>query len=68
VSVHFPEWFRARHLVLVHEHCERPIGRVACEHYEGSPIKDGFAGVVALLDVWTAEPPDCASLRCLEPR
>jgi hypothetical protein len=65
--LHYPEWFRARYLVLVHEHCERPIGRVACEHYEGSPLKDAFAGIAALLDVWTSEPPDCDALRCLEP-
>jgi hypothetical protein len=62
----FPDWFRARYLVLVHEHCERPIGRIACDHYEGSPLKDGFAGILALVDVWTAEPPACAELRCLE--
>ncbi len=65
--LHFADWFRARYLVLVHEHCERPIGRIACEHYEGSPLKDAFAGVVALIDVWTDEPPECSGLRCLEP-
>lgn len=68
LHLHVPEWFRARYLVLVHEHCERPIGRVACEHYEGSPLRDAFAGIGALIDVWTSEPPDCDSLRCLEPR
>jgi len=65
--LHYPEWFRARYLVLVHEHCERPIGRVACEHYEGSPLNDAFAGIGALIDSWTSAPPDCDSLRCLEP-
>jgi len=64
--MHFPEWFRARYLVLVHEHCERPIGRVACEHYEGSPIKDAFGGIVALVDAWSSDPPACDSLPCLE--
>ena len=64
--LHFPEWFEWRFLVVVHEHCERPIGRVDCEHYEGRPIRDAFAGVAALMDAWTAEPPDCGALRCLE--
>ena len=35
--------------VVVHEHCERPIGNVECAHYEGWPIRDAFAGVVALV-------------------
>lgn len=65
--LHFPEWFRQRYLVVVHEHCERPIGRVTCDHFEGSPIKDAFAGVLALMDAWADEAPDCADLRCLEP-
>jgi hypothetical protein len=64
--MHFTEWFRERYLVVVHEHCERPIGRVACEHYEGSPVKDVFAGIAELVDVWTDAPPDCRVLRCLE--
>jgi hypothetical protein len=64
--LHFPEWFERRFLVVVHEHCERPIGLVVCEHYEGRPIADAFAGVTSLMDVWTAEPPDCRALTCLE--
>ena len=65
---HFPESFMRTHLVVVHEHCERPIGTKQCEHYEGSPVKDAFAGVQTLLDVWTDDPPDCRSLRCLDDR
>lgn len=64
--LHFQEWFERRFLVVVHEHCEHPIGEVRCGHYEGSPIRDAFAGVMALIDAWTAEPADCAALRCLE--
>jgi hypothetical protein len=64
--LHFPEWFARQFLVVVHEHCERPIGLVDCEHYEGRPIEDAFAGVTTLMDVWTAEPPDCGTLTCLE--
>jgi hypothetical protein len=64
--MHFTEWFIERYQVVVHEHCERPVGRVACEHYEGSPIKDAFAGTVKLIDAWTDAPPDCAVLACLD--
>lgn len=64
--MHFTEWFVQRYQVVVHEHCERPVGRVACEHYEGSPIRDAFAGILKLMDVWTDAPPDCAELRCLD--
>ena len=64
--LHFPDWFEREFLVVTHEHCERPIGTVKCEHYQGSPLRDAFAGVVALIDVWTADPPDCAAIRCLE--
>lgn len=63
--LHDPEWFQGRLLVVVHEHCERPIGHASCKHYEGSPIKDAYAGVEALLDVWTGPAPDCSRLTCL---
>lgn len=64
--LHFADWFQRHFLVVVHEHCERPIGAVDCTHYEGTPIRDAFAGVLALIDVWTGDPPDCSTLRCLE--
>lgn len=63
--LHDPEWFQRHNLVVVHEHCERPIGTALCAHYHGSPIRDGHAGVVALIDAWTDEPPDCSALLCL---
>lgn len=63
--LHFPAWFERAFLVVVHEHCERPIGQVDCEHFEGSPIKDAYAGIGVLMTTWTGDPPDCASLRCL---
>ena len=59
------QWFERRYLVVVHEHCERPLGDAACDHYEGSPIRDGYAGVMVLIDAWTDEP-GCFELRCLE--
>ena len=64
--LHDPDWFERRFLVVVHEHCERPLGTVDREHYEGTPVRDAFAGVLALMDAWTADPPDCSTLRCLE--
>jgi hypothetical protein len=63
--LHDPHWFERRYLVVVHEHCERPIDLVACAHYHGSPIRDGYAGIVMLIDAWTGEPPDCSTLPCL---
>jgi hypothetical protein len=63
--LHFPEWFEREFLVVVHEHCERPVGRVDCEHYEGAPIKDAYAGISVLMEVWTGETPECTDLRCL---
>jgi hypothetical protein len=64
--LHDPEWFERRYLVVVHEHCENPINQVACAHYQGSPIRDGFAGIVMLIDAWSGMPPDCSELPCLE--
>jgi hypothetical protein len=64
--LHSREWFERRHLVVVHEHCERPIGTVRCPHYEGSPIRDAFAGILALVTEWVDPPHDCSALRCLE--
>ena len=64
--LHFPDWFRHRYLVVVHEHCERPIGHVRCEHYAGSPVKDAFGGITALIDVWTGSAPDCSAIKCLQ--
>lgn len=63
--LHDPDWFGRRFLVVVHEQCERPIGAVDCEHYEGTPVRDAFAGVLALIDAWTGDPPDCSTLHCL---
>jgi hypothetical protein len=62
---HDPEWFERRYLVVVHEHCEQPIGETACDHYHGAPIRDAYAGVMALIDAWTGAP-GCSRLRCLE--
>jgi len=64
---HDSEWFARRFDVLVHEHCENPIGEAACDHYAGFPVRDAFAGVELLVDAWLdPDPPDCDALRCLE--
>ena len=63
--LHDHETFARRFLVVVHEHCERPLGRVDCEHYAGLPFKDSYAGVTKLLDAWTGGPIDCGTLICL---
>lgn len=64
--LHDAEWFERRFLVVVHEHCEQPIGRRGCAHYNGSPVRDGYAAVEILLDVWTGPLPDCSALPCLD--
>jgi hypothetical protein len=65
--LHDPDVFVRRHDVVVHEHCERPIGSAPCAHVSGFPVRDAFAGVERLIDVWL-EPrlPDCDGLPCLE--
>jgi hypothetical protein len=63
--LHDADWFERRYLVVVHEHCEHPIGDPACANYQGVPLRDGYAGVLALIDAWTSEP-DCPELRCLD--
>ena len=64
--LHDPEWFEREYLVVVHEHCERPVKHVACKHYHGSPMRDGHAGALTLIEAWMAEPPACSALRCLD--
>lgn len=67
LHLHDRDWFVDRHQVVVHEHCERPIGVAPCAHIEGSPVRDAFAGVMRLIEIWTnPELPDCAALPCLD--
>ena len=59
--------FVRRFSVVVHEHCERPIGSAACDHYAGPPVRDAFAGVELLVAAWVdPADPDCEGLHCLE--
>lgn len=65
--MHNPNWFARRHRVIVHEHCEQPIGTVACDHYAGVPVPNGWAGVDLAMKAWLVEFEGCAGLVCLEP-
>ena len=65
--LHDSEDFIRRFHVVVHEHCEKPIGMAPCAHLAGSPLRDGYRGVELLIAAWT-DPilPDCAALPCLQ--
>lgn len=64
--LHDRDWFERRYLVVVHEHCERPIGHYPCAHLSGTPVRDGYAAIELLMDIWTGPLPDCAALPCLD--
>ena len=64
---HDSEVFLRRFLVLVHEHCERPIGTSHCDHYAGLPMRDSREGIQRILAAWT-DGFDCHALTCLEVR
>jgi hypothetical protein len=65
--LHDPDFFVERYRVVVHEHCERPIGAPTCHHYAGLPVRDAFAAVELLLDAWLdPQEPDCSALVCLD--
>jgi hypothetical protein len=63
---HDAPWFVDRYQVAVHQHCERPLGHVRCEHYASSPVKDAYAGVTILMAAWIDGPIDCRALDCLD--
>ena len=63
---HDDRYFERAFGVLVHEHCESPIGRVGCPHFFGPPVRDGFRAVELLMAVWVGEALDCDALPCLE--
>ena len=67
LHLHDPDRFVDTYRVVVHEHCESPIGSVRCGHYAGDPVGDCYQGVDRLLEVWTRDASlDCAALVCLE--
>ena len=67
LHLHDQDWFIDTYRVVVHEHCESPIGSVRCKHYAGAPVADGYQAVDRLLEIWTSDTPlDCAAHVCLE--
>ncbi len=65
--LHDSEAFIRHFHVVVHEHCERPIGTAPCAHIAGPPLRDAYRGVDLLLAAWTdPRPPDCAAMTCLD--
>jgi hypothetical protein len=64
--LHDREAFVRRFHVVVHEHCERPLGTTPCAHIAGPPVPDAYRGVDLLLEAWVdPRPPDCAAMACL---
>lgn len=67
LHLHAQDWFVDTYRVVVHEHCESPIGTVRCSHYAGDPVADAYEAVDRLLEVWTRDVPlDCTALTCLD--
>lgn len=67
LHLHHQDWFVVNFHVVVHEHCESPIGSSACEHYAGVPVSDGSEALDRLMSVWLDDVvPDCSRLTCLE--
>jgi hypothetical protein len=64
---HDSAYFDRQFGVVVHEHCESPIGQVDCTHFFGPPVRDGFRAVELLMAAWVSDPLDCRTLPCLEP-
>ncbi len=65
--LHHADEFIRRFHVVVHEHCEQPVGTAPCDHLVGSPVRDGYRGVEILLEAWLdPSPPDCSTMPCLE--
>jgi hypothetical protein len=65
--LHDSQEFIRRFHVVVHEHCEQPIGTAPCAQMAGPPVPDGFRGVELLLAAWINPIlPDCEVILCLE--
>lgn len=65
--LHDREDFVRRFDVVVHEHCELPIGTAPCSHFEAFPVRDGYRAVELLLETWVDPAvPDCRAMLCLD--
>lgn len=63
---HDEDVFARRYGVVVHEHCEAPIGATPCAHHFGAPVRDGYRAIELLMAAWVGDPPDCAAVPCLD--
>ncbi|MEP7378017.1 MAG: hypothetical protein ABI725_00485 [Chloroflexota bacterium] len=63
---HHEKDFLGRYGVVVHEHCESPLGTAPCPHLFGPPVRDGFRALELLMTAWISDQPRCADLPCLE--
>lgn len=67
LHLHDKAWFVDNYRVVVHGHCETPIGNVRCKHDGGAPVADGLQAVDRLIEIWTLDTtPDCAAIGCLD--
>lgn len=67
LHLHNADWFIQTYRVVVHEHCERPIGTTHCDHFAGTPVRDGYEALDRLMETWTHDDPvDCTSYACLQ--
>jgi hypothetical protein len=64
---HDESYFEHRFGVVVHEHCESPMGSAPCPHYFGAPVRDGYRAIELLISIWVGDPPHCLDLPYLEP-
>ena len=47
--------------------CERPIGTTHCDHFAGTPVRDGYEALARLMETWTHDDPvDCTSYASLD--
>ena len=67
LHLHDKAWFVDTYNIVVHEHCEAPIGDVHCRHYAGPPVSDSFDAVDRMLETWMDDrAPDCTAKTCLD--
>ena len=66
LHAHDTDVFARRFGVLVHEHCQESLGRPACDHYHGIPVRNGYEALGRLLGAWGQPGPlGCSALRCI---